>query len=64
MCIDFTTVGVDTSQLVVKKECEKEIRYLDAPVSGGPEGTEQGTLTIMIGGNETAFDNVLPSKKF
>ncbi|MFV8829932.1 NAD(P)-dependent oxidoreductase [Alkalihalobacterium sp. APHAB7] len=59
VCIDFTTVGVDTSKYVAIKANEKGVDYLDAPVSGGPEGAEQGTLTIMVGGKETSFDQVL-----
>ena len=34
--------------------------YLDAPVSGGEVGAKAGTLTIMVGGPETAFARVLP----
>jgi 2-hydroxy-3-oxopropionate reductase len=34
--------------------------YLDAPVSGGEVGAKQGTLTIMVGGDEAAFGRVLP----
>ncbi|MEB1807078.1 MAG: NAD(P)-dependent oxidoreductase [Bacillaceae bacterium] len=59
VCIDFTTVGVDTSKYVAMKAVEKGADYLDAPVSGGPEGAEQGTLTIMVGGKETSFVQVL-----
>ena len=33
---------------------------MDAPVSGGPEGAEQGTLTIMVGGVKSAWERVLP----
>ena len=34
--------------------------YLDAPVSGGEVGAKQGTLTIMVGGSQSAFDRVMP----
>lgn len=34
--------------------------YLDAPVSGGEVGAKAGTLTIMVGGNQAAFDTVKP----
>ena len=36
------------------------IAHLDAPVSGGTVGAEQGTLVIMVGGKATAFERVLP----
>ncbi|NEU31802.1 NAD(P)-dependent oxidoreductase [bacterium LRH843] len=60
ICVDFTTVGVDTSKEIYQKALDKEIDYLDAPVSGGPEGVEQGTLTIMVGGEESAFATIHP----
>jgi len=36
------------------------IQILDAPVSGGKEGAEAGTLSIMVGGDKTAFERCLP----
>ncbi len=36
------------------------LAYIDAPVSGGPEGARQGTLAIMAGGDEAHFECVLP----
>lgn len=58
ICIDFTTVDPKTSRLVADAAQEKQIVYLDAPVSGGPEGAEAGSLTIMVGGKEEAFSAV------
>lgn len=58
ICIDFTTVGADTSKAVFEKAAGRGINYLDAPVSGGPEGAENGTLTIMVGGERKAFEKV------
>jgi 3-hydroxyisobutyrate dehydrogenase len=58
ICIDLTTVGADTSKTIFKKAAEKGISYLDAPVSGGPEGAETGTLTIMVGGEKEVFETV------
>lgn len=60
ICLDFSTVGADTSQQISQTAAEKGIIFLDAPVSGGPEGVEQGTLTIMVGGDEAAFRKVKP----
>lgn len=60
ICVDFTTVGMDTSQNMAKRAEEKGIIFLDAPISGGPEGAEAGTLTIMVGGNKQAYENILP----
>ncbi|GLH62315.1 3-hydroxyisobutyrate dehydrogenase [Parageobacillus sp. G301] len=60
ICLDFTTVGPDTSRMVANEAEGKGIYFLDAPVSGGPEGAEQGTLTIMVGGVKSAWERVLP----
>lgn len=59
ICIDFATVGADTSAMIFKEAAAKGIHYLDAPVSGGPEGVEQGTLTIMAGGDKECFDKTI-----
>lgn len=58
VCLDFSTVGANTSQEIAKEAGKKGIYYLDAPVSGGPEGVEQGSLTIMVGGDKEAFTKV------
>lgn len=58
ICIDLTSVGADTSKTIFKQASEKEISYLDSPVSGGPDGAENGTLTIMVGGEKAAFEKV------
>ncbi|OMF63382.1 3-hydroxyisobutyrate dehydrogenase [Paenibacillus sp. FSL R5-0490] len=60
ICIDFTSVGADTSKNIYGMAGANEISYLDCPVSGGPEGAESGTLTIMAGGEEKAFQKVKP----
>ncbi|PAE26576.1 MULTISPECIES: NAD(P)-dependent oxidoreductase [Bacillaceae] len=60
ICIDLTSVGADTSKTIYGIAGAKEISYLDCPVSGGPEGAENGTLTIMAGGGEMAFQKVKP----
>ncbi|WP_413307467.1 NAD(P)-dependent oxidoreductase [Bacillus sp. 1P10SD] len=60
ICIDLTSVGADTSKAISGQACEKGIYYLDSPVSGGPEGAENGNLTIMVGGEKQAIESVLP----
>lgn len=61
------TVYVDLSSnspAVVRRLCaafgERGISLLDAPVAGGVEGAEAGTLSIMVGGERAAFDRVKP----
>ena len=44
-----------TSQDCSKVASEKNIPFLDAPISGGPTGAAEGTLTIMVGGDKSAF---------
>ncbi|OKO92363.1 NAD(P)-dependent oxidoreductase [Geobacillus proteiniphilus] len=60
ICLDFTTVGPKTSRFVARRADERGVAYLDAPVSGGPEGAEQGELTIMVGGAKEAWERVRP----
>ncbi|MEB3749873.1 NAD(P)-dependent oxidoreductase [Geobacillus sp. FSL W8-0032] len=60
VCLDFTTVGPKTSRLVAEQARQRGVAYLDAPVSGGPEGAEQGTLTMMVGGDQAAWEQVRP----
>jgi 3-hydroxyisobutyrate dehydrogenase len=60
ICIDFTSVGADTSKTIFELAGGREISYLDCPVSGGPEGAESGTLTLMAGGEKMAFLKVKP----
>lgn len=58
--IDMSTIAPSTSQEIYKAFKVKEIEALDAPVSGGQTGAEQGTLSIMAGGNEKAFLRAKP----
>ncbi len=43
-----------------RKLAERSVEFLDAPVSGGVEGANKGTLAIMVGGSEAAFERVRP----
>lgn len=58
--IDMSTVAPDTSITIAKKLREADVEALDAPVSGGQSGAEAGTLSIMVGGSEAAFNRALP----
>ena len=48
--IDCSTIDVKTSRSVQMEAKEKGLLTLDAPVSGGVIGADQGTLTFMVGG--------------
>jgi len=58
--VDHTTISArGTRELAVQAE-GIGVAYLDAPVSGGQAGAENGALTIMVGGDEAAYRAVLP----
>ena len=58
--IDMSTISPGTSISIHNKFIQKQIEALDAPVSGGQTGAEAATLSIMVGGNEAAFQRALP----
>ncbi|OXM51187.1 2-hydroxy-3-oxopropionate reductase [Amycolatopsis alba] len=60
LLIDMSTIRPETSIEVAERAAEREIRVLDAPVSGGQAGAEQASLSIMAGGDETDFAAALP----
>lgn len=58
--IDMTTSKPALAQRIFSEASKKDVQALDAPVSGGDIGAKNGTLAIMVGGEQTAFDAVLP----
>jgi 2-hydroxy-3-oxopropionate reductase len=60
ICLDHSTVGPALSRRVAAELAARGAELLDAPVSGGPEGAAAGTLAIMVGGAEAAFERVQP----
>ncbi|MDC6451709.1 3-hydroxyisobutyrate dehydrogenase [Alphaproteobacteria bacterium] len=57
---DCSTIDVITAKNLHKKCKENNLLSLDAPVSGGVGGAENGTLTFMVGGNEKSFKLMSP----
>ncbi len=55
--IDMSSVKPTTAIKYEKILKSKNINYLDAPVSGGTVGAEQASLAIMVGGQQSVFDN-------
>jgi 3-hydroxyisobutyrate dehydrogenase len=53
--IDHTTVSASIARELAQAGAQKDIGCLDAPVSGGQAGAENGTLTVMVGGSEADF---------
>jgi 2-hydroxy-3-oxopropionate reductase len=58
--IDMSTISVDVSRELGEAGARADVTCLDAPVSGGPGGAESGTLLIMVGGEEKAYERCLP----
>ena len=56
--IDMSSIKPKNAIKYGKLLKDKNINFLDAPVSGGTIGAEQGTLAIMVGGNQKIYDNV------
>lgn len=57
--IECSTIDVPTSRKVSAAVAESGMgRFVDSPVSGGPNGAESGTLTFMVGGSEELFPEV------
>ncbi len=58
--VDMSTIAPSTARRIATVLAEKGVRCLDAPVSGGDVGARQGTLSIMVGGDEATFEQVRP----
>ena len=57
--IDMSSVNPVLTKKYAKILKEKNVHYLDAPVSGGTIGAEEGSLAIMVGGEEKIFNECL-----
>jgi len=57
---DCSTIDVDKAKILHKKCEDRKLLSLDAPVSGGVGGAENGTLTFMVGGTEQAYEIMIP----
>lgn len=55
--VDHTTASANVSREIAEKA---QVSCLDAPVSGGQAGAENGLLTVMVGGEQAAFDAAKP----
>jgi 3-hydroxyisobutyrate dehydrogenase-like beta-hydroxyacid dehydrogenase len=57
---DHSTVSLHLSRSMAEHASWAGVHFLDAPVSGGPEGATNATLSIMVGGAEYAYNIALP----
>jgi 3-hydroxyisobutyrate dehydrogenase-like beta-hydroxyacid dehydrogenase len=58
--VDHTTASAKVAREVASAAAARRVGFLDAPVSGGQAGAENGKLTIMVGGDAAVFANAQP----
>ena len=58
--IDNTTASAEIARELYKEAKKKGFDFLDAPVSGGQAGAENGALTVMVGGDESSYKKAEP----
>ena len=61
--VDHTTASAEVARELHATAGTRGVGFLDAPLSGGQAGAESGQLTIMVGGDESVFERVLPVMK-
>jgi 3-hydroxyisobutyrate dehydrogenase len=61
--VDHTTASAEVARELAAEAAKRGLSFVDAPVSGGQAGAENGQLTIMCGGDQAAFDHVEPVVK-
>jgi 3-hydroxyisobutyrate dehydrogenase len=58
--VDHTTASAEVAREIDSAATKRKVAFLDAPVSGGQAGAENGKLTVMVGGEPGAFDRAKP----
>ena len=58
--VDHTTASAEVAREIAEAAAKRNVGFLDAPLSGGQAGAENGQLTIMVGGEQGTFDRVAP----
>lgn len=58
--VDHTTVSAKVTRELAEAAAAKGFGYVDAPISGGQAGAENGALSVMCGGDQAAFDKAEP----
>lgn len=58
--VDHTTASADVAREIHAAAKAQGVGFVDAPVSGGQAGAENGVLTVMCGGDEADFDRAVP----
>jgi len=60
LVIDMSTISPEATRTFAVRLAANQLEMLDAPVSGGPNGAKQATLTIMVGGHKNVFERAQP----
>jgi 3-hydroxyisobutyrate dehydrogenase len=58
--IDTSTIAAEAARDIAARLSERGIAFLDAPVSGGQKGANEGTLTFFVGGDPSALEKARP----
>ena len=58
--VDHTTASADVARELSKVALDQGLQFIDAPVSGGQAGAQNGALTVMCGGDATTFEAIKP----
>jgi 3-hydroxyisobutyrate dehydrogenase-like beta-hydroxyacid dehydrogenase len=58
--VDHTTASAEVAREIAAAAAKRKVAFLDAPVSGGQAGAENGKLTVMVGGEPAPFDRAKP----
>ena len=60
LCVDLSTIDPDTTKAIGQALSNRGMGFLDAPISGGPDGAEAKTLSIIVGGAEADLERARP----
>jgi 3-hydroxyisobutyrate dehydrogenase-like beta-hydroxyacid dehydrogenase len=60
IAIDCSTIAPEAARTVAARLAERGAAFLDAPVSGGQKGAQEGTLTFFVGGEKDALERAMP----
>lgn len=58
--IDTSTVAPETAREAARRLADRGVAFLDAPLTGGVEGARNGTLSVLVGGDDAVFEQVRP----
>ena len=60
ICIDFSSLSVEQTRRIAEQLKQKQVTWIDSPVSGGVTGAEQGSLVVFAGGDADLIKELAP----